>query len=121
MSLESRIQSIFARAGRDVVAAIRESLPEEVRHLTAGGAASARPVASAQPAPDGHRRNAKQIAAVVAQLLAFVREHPGLGAEQIVKGFGGDVVVVKDALARLRATKKVRTVGIKRAMRYRAA
>jgi hypothetical protein len=118
MSLDAKIQSIFVSVGRDLVAAIRASISDEVRRLHYGrGVRNSAPKVKSSVG----RRSSKQIAAVVGKLLAFIRQHPGVRSEQIMRKLGGDKALIKDALRRLRATKKVRTVGIKRAMAYRAA
>ena len=116
MSLDKRIQAIFSRAGSEVVDAIRASLADEIRRLTSG--TSTRGVTEKR---NGKRRSSKQIASGVERLLGFIRQHPGLRTEEILKQLGGDKITIKDGLARLRATGKVRTTGIKRAMTYRAA
>jgi len=116
MSLDKRIQAIFSRAGNEVVDAIRASLADEIRRLTNG--TSARGVTEKR---NGKRRSSKQIASGVDRLLAFIRRHPGLRTEQIFKQLGGNKVTLKDGLARLRATGRVKTTGIKRAMTYRPA
>ena len=67
------------------------------------------------------RRSARQIAGSVGRVVAFISKHPGLRSEQIVKALGGDASGVSDALARLRASGRVKTDGIKRAMTYSIA
>ncbi len=86
-----------------------------------------KPAAKAAPAakPEGHgkfvRRSSKDIEKTVGKVLGFVSRNPGLRSEEIVKKMGGDAKAISDALARLRAEKKVTTEGEKRATRYTAA
>ena len=56
-----------------------------------------------------------------AAVLAFITASPGLRGEQIAKGMGADSVTVNKGLAKLRATKQVKTKGKNRGMTYYSA
>ena len=67
----------------------------------------------------GARRKKKEIAASMKRVRAFVTANPGLRAEQIIKGLGHDPNDDNaDALARLRAAKKVKTTGYGKGLTY---
>lgn len=110
-------------------AAVAEAAPAHAREEKVAAAAKkpagAKKPAAKQPKPQKGkkfiRRTPEEIAGTVAQVLAFVAKNAGLRTEQILKQFGGDPKEVKNALERLRADKKVKTKGIKRAMTYAVA
>lgn len=67
------------------------------------------------------RRTPEQIAATTETVFTFIGGNPGLNAEAIVKGVGGDRTEISDALTRLRADKRVKTTGERNFMTYQSA
>jgi hypothetical protein len=126
-TLRDHLNSIIAKhtgaAVEEAIAAYKELIsasfgPNSGSHRAAGRSPG-RPAKSAVAASSrGGRRSSKQINHLVGQVHAFIKSHPGLRSEEIMGKMGGNKHSVKDALARLRATKKVKTKGIKRAMTY---
>ncbi len=130
-TLRDHLNSIIAKhtgaAVEEAIAAYKELIsasfgPNSGSHRGAGRSPG-RPGNSAVAKTHGRggRRSSKQINHLVGQVHAFIKSHPGLRSEQIMGKMGGNKHSVKDALARLRATKKVKTKGIKRAMTYQVA
>jgi hypothetical protein len=118
--LTAIINSAVSRAVDEALAAYKHVLSASID----GGGATTK-VDKSAPASGppkkrrkGARRDPKAIEITVAAVLAFVEQSPGLRAEQIAKGVGGDKGDISDALARLRAAKKVKTKGHKRSMTY---
>ena len=117
---------------RHIDAAVSESVAAYRRSLSAGldGIAAAKPAAKSNGAPHApaatrarrkrRYRSSTDIAVTIDKVLTFITSHPGLRSEEIFKAIGGNKAGVKDALARLRALKGVKTRGAKRAMTYSA-
>jgi hypothetical protein len=66
-------------------------------------------------------RRSKLTDGTLEQLLKLIGDKPGLRSEQIYELSSLPPKVAKAGLAKLRATKRVKTTGIKRAMTYMAA
>ena len=67
------------------------------------------------------RRSADEIAAGVAMVVGHIKAHPNLRSEDIRKDLKMPRPVVRDALDRLMASKKIKMKGEKRAATYTAA
>lgn len=121
-TFDEELRSIAAEFATKVAAVVRGRLMGELNNHRAatrkpkGQAVAASPVKKAKKVI---RRDSAKIAATVETVLRFIETHPGLNAEAIAKAVGGGGV--SDALARLRAAKRVKTTGNKRATRYQAA
>jgi hypothetical protein len=100
----------------ELVQAVRQHLADEVAKVIGGrnGRASANGVTT--------RRRRGISDAVLDQLLKVVKAKPGLRSEQIYKKLPQQSPkILKAGLAKLRAQKKVKTSGERRATTYRVA
>jgi hypothetical protein len=123
--IESAITQIVSATARQIAEAVRAEIAEQLRHVTAAGAtAKGRQARALAPAKaDGQRRGrrARLDEATVSRVLKVVADSPGLRSEQIQGKLPIPPKVVKAALAKLRADKRVKTAGEKRATTYTIA
>lgn len=124
MSLEQKINQIVSSAAREIASAVRANIAAEVSRLVNGSSAARgpgrkAPAAKAAGKAKGGRRGVD--AGVTDKVLKLIQTSPGLRTEEIYKRSGLNAKAVKKSLAKLRADKKVKTAGIKRAMTYAAA
>src|SRR5439155_1588219 len=105
--------STMLQFGSALVQAVREHLTAEVGKLV-GGARGRRGAASGA-AKGGRLRRGSVNEAVLSQLLSVIKRSPGLRSEQIYKKVSLTPRMAKAGLAKLRARKKVRLSGQKRA------
>jgi hypothetical protein len=143
-TLDSRVEEIISRAASEIVSAVRTEIANELLRSTDGKGTAVQPARRGRPpkakgAAPGKapakgpaakgptarrskgRRPAGQVAMDDARLLDYVRNHPGLRSEDIVKAVGLRKQDVASGLQRLRETNKVKMKGIKRAATYTAA
>lgn len=126
-ALEVRIGTILTVAARQIAEAVRADIANQLIHVmgSSGGhkaASPAAPSAAAAPATGGKRgRRGSLNEPTLTRVLDIVKGTPGLRSEQIQKQLPLAPKVVKAALAKLRAAKRVKTTGEKRAMTYAAA
>ncbi len=66
------------------------------------------------------RRSATQIAALVGEVLAYIKAHPGMRSEKIRAAMKIGRPALRDALNRLGEGKKIKMKGVKRAASYTA-
>ena len=127
-ALEVRIGTILTVAARQIAEAVRADIANQLIHVmgSSGGHKAASPASSsngaAAPATGGKRgRRGSLNEPTLTRVLDIVKGTPGLRSEQIQKQLPLAPKVVKAALAKLRAAKRVKTTGEKRAMTYAAA
>jgi hypothetical protein len=128
-ALEVRIGTILTVAARQIAEAVRADIANQLLHVM--GASTGRQPAAAStssassddaPATGGKRgRRGGLNEATLARVLDAVKGTPGLRSEQIQKQLPLAPKVVKAALAKLRAAKRVKTSGQKRATTYAPA
>ena len=127
-ALEVRIGTILTVAARQIAEAVRADIANQLMHVmgSKGGqqlaAASASSSSDDAPATGGKRgRRGALNESMLARVLEVVKGEPGLRSEQIQKQLPLAPKLVKAALAKLRAAKRVKTTGQKRATTYAAA
>ena len=127
-ALEVRIGTILTVAARQIAEAVRADIASQLMHVMGSGAGRqpAAAVAASNGAPaaaTGGKRGRRGALneALLGRVLEIVKGTPGLRSEQIQKQLPMAPKVVKAALAKLRAAKRVKTTGEKRAMTYAAA
>lgn len=125
--LVNRINQIVITAAREIAVEVRRDLAEQVNRLVGGSASDGRGAARGAapkqlPAGKGRRRRrGGPDAATMDRVLRLIQSKPGLRSEQIQKSIEMDPSSVKAALAKLRAAKRVKTKGERRATTYSAA
>lgn len=118
-ALDALIAQIVASAAKEIAAAVR---------VQAASPPAPRPVAAAPKTPAGtepakpgaskpHPRRSYTDADIDG-VLALITSKPGLRTEEIKAVIGGDDRAVEKILERLRASGRVNTSGVKRAMTY---
>jgi hypothetical protein len=111
---DSAIQQAVARVANQIAAAVRRDIVAEIQRVVAG-----RTAVGTKPAATSSRRPRRGVAdADIKRVLDYIARNPGKRTEEIGKGIGADA---KPALAKLRAEKKVKTRGQKRATTYTVA
>ena len=113
-----RVQNIID----EFVSKLTQVAREEAAHLVLGGLGSTgRSTRSASSNGRGAKRSVENLAHLEQQLLAFVAKHPGLRIEQINAEMGTNTKSLALPIRKLVATKKLRTVGQRRATKYFSA
>jgi len=141
-SIEKLIAETVAAMAGQIVLAVRHDLAARIAGHQSAPAAPAvkrgpgrpkKPEAAPAPAPAAAaapaarrrgkriRRNAAQLAADDARLLAFVKGHAGQRSSQLGKALGMNKLVLASGLLRLRDAGSIKTKGQKSAMTYSAA
>lgn len=126
-ALEVRIGTILTVAARQIAEAVRADIANQLLHVmgaSAGRQPSAAAASSSDDAPAAGGKRGRRGAlneATLARVLEAVKGSPGLRSEQIQKQLPLAPKLVKAALAKLRAAKRVKTSGQKRATTYAAA
>ena len=126
-ALEVRIGTILTVAARQIAEAVRADIANQLMHVmgSKGGqqlAAASTSSSDDAPATGGKRgRRGALNESMLARVLEVVKGEPGLRSEQIQKQLPLAPKLVKAALAKLRAAKRVKTTGQKRATTYAAA
>jgi hypothetical protein len=118
-NLDARVSEIIAITTRQIVSIVRADLRraaalKSLRTPWGRGAPAAKP---------GAKRRGRRGAldeATLERVLKVITSSPGLRSEEIYRKLPVPVKTVKAALAKLRATKRVKTKGEKRAMTYAA-
>jgi hypothetical protein len=125
-ALEVRIGTILTVAARQIAEAVRADIANQLMHVMGSGAgrqvaaASTSSASAAAPATGGGKRGRRGALnePTLTRVLDIVKGTPGLRSEQIQKQLPLAPKLVKAALAKLRAAKRVKTTGEKRAMTY---
>jgi len=117
----SELAALVRQAAVDAVADVLGSAKRGPgRPKAAGAPTAAKPSRAAAPATRG-RRTPEQIAASVASVLGYIKAHPNARSEKIRAELKLPKPVMLDTLDRLRAAKKIKMKGVKRAATYSAA
>jgi hypothetical protein len=115
-ALDARVAEIIAITTRQIIAIVRADLRRAAAlkslHTPWGRGAA--------PAKSAGRRSTHD-EATLERVLKVIASSPGQRSEEIYWKLPMPVKTVKAALAKLRATKRVKTKGEKRAMTYSAA
>lgn len=114
-SLEVGIHQILSTAARAIAAAVRADLSEQLQRVIGNGA-SAAPPAAAATVKKGRRGAVTE--ALIDSILQIISSKPGLRSEEVQSRASASPKLVRAALAKLRAAKRVKTKGLKRAMTY---
>lgn len=105
-----------------LIQAIREETVASFSAMLASGGTSAGAPAgrSARPSrkASGGKRTTEELAAFKADLLGFIKKHPGLRTEQIAKEMGVSTKELQLPMLQLRDEKSIRMKGQKRAAQY---
>lgn len=123
---ETQIDSIIRRATEEVAATVRANLLSEIGRIVEG-ASPASQSESASPTEAGAGKVAKKSVgrkrdADEAEVIDFVKKHPGQRTEAICAAFGRvDRESVKRALRNARTAGFIKSDGVKRAMSWSAA
>jgi len=126
--IETRVSAFVS----ELTELVRKAAIEAVASVLGTGSAPARGrkpatataviVAHKAPAASrGGKRTSSQITATVATVLGYIKAHPNMRSEKIREDLKMPRPVMRDALDRLAATKKIKMKGIKRAATYTAA
>jgi hypothetical protein len=117
--LDSAIQEAVSRVASQIAAAVRQDIAAEIQRVIGGArVAGARPPAT----PAGRRKPRRGVAdADVKRVLDFIAKNPGKRTEEIRSALELDSEYGGKLLAKLRADKKVKTRGQKRATTYAVA
>lgn len=117
--LENQLLAIAQRMTGEVAALVRREIANQMTRII--GTVNGSAISSA----GGSVRRARGNGAseqLVSTVLDTIKRSPGLRTEQIYAKLPGHAAPrVKAALAKLRAGKKVKTTGTRRAMKYRSA
>jgi len=123
-TIEQRLQQQIENAFREYVVAGRMAAMTALeRALAAASSATAeRAKPAATRARDasttGKRRTASELAALSDQLYEVIAAHPGEGMIALSARMGVSGLQLQRAVARLRGTERIRTVGVRQQTRY---
>ena len=132
MSIEKEIESRVSAFVSELTVLVRQAAVDAVADVLGSakrgpgrpkGAVSA-PAAkapSAKPAAKGGRRTPEQIAATLETVHGYIKSHANVRSEHIRAALKLPRPVMLDALDRLRAAKKIKMKGMKRAATYTVA
>jgi len=113
------LTALVRQAAVDAVADVLGSSSGRVgRPRVAVVAVSAAKPSKAAASSDGGRRSPEQIATALASVLAYIKAHPNTRSEAVRKALNLSKPVAHDSLGRLRASKKIKMKGVKRAATY---
>lgn len=129
-ALGSRLRGVFERNSRTTLGKLIEDLRSDelwaqMQHvrvssvLRPGNAVSEARTPGRRGRPPGRRGSLSTD--TLDKIVEFVRKHPGLRSEQIQGEMQLQPGVVKAGLAKLRAARRVKTAGQRRATTYSAA
>jgi len=126
--IDQFLVSISALVRQAAVEAVREALEDGAvpatrdpgRPRKAAGTTPKAPGRRAAAAKPGRRvrRSSADVEKVAAEVLAYVRSHPGERLEEIGRGLGTDTAGLKRPIQGLLAAGELRTEGQKRGTRY---
>ena len=116
--LDSQLLAIAQKMTAEVAALVRQEIANQMTRII--GTVNGSAIGANGSARRGRGNGAS--AQLVSTVLDTIKRSPGLRTEQIYAKLPGHAAPrVKAALAKLRAGKKVRTSGNRRAMTYRSA
>lgn len=117
-SFVTELTNLLNQAALDAVADVLGSAKAGTKRVPNGGGRRQ----SQKATPSGRvRRSADQIAAIVSTIHSYIKSHPNTRSETLRLALKLPRPVVRDALDRLGAAKKIRMKGAKRGARYSAS
>jgi hypothetical protein len=122
--LDQEIRSKIDSFLQDISQLVKLSALESVQQALGGSSRAPRPRAPrGRPAKTGRRGRtpSPEIAAMGEKLLAHIQANPGQRLEEIGRAMGTETSVLKRPIAKLVATRQLKTEGQRRGMRYHFA
>lgn len=125
--VEARVQAFVSELSELVRAAALEAVSDALGGTAPAGARRGRPkgakgksttAVAAKPHGKRGKRTSEQVDQMAAQIYEHVKKHPGASVELMAKAFKHPSKVLTLPIAKLMASKKLKTTGQKRGTKY---